>query len=81
MSKSYKNQYAKLAAAGINILNFVPLDDKSVVLFEFSWRDPKQEGKLHWSKSMVTIYPDDKFIDDVILDRVTEAREELERGE
>lgn len=81
MSKSYNNQYARLAAAGVNILNLVPLSDKSVVLFEYSWRDPEQEGKLHWSKSMVTIYPDDNFIDDVILDRVTKAREELERGE
>lgn len=80
--KSYKNSHARLAASGVNILNVVPVNsDTTVILFEYSWRDPKQEGKLHWSKSYVPLLPEDEQVDDIILDRVNLAREELERGE
>lgn len=80
MIRSYKSQHAALAANGVNILNIVPIGDNTQVLFEYSWVDPKQRNKLHWSKSYVAITKDDEDASIVILDRVQKAREELERG-
>lgn len=80
--KSYKNAHAMLAAEGVNILNMVPLPSGNVaVLFEYSWHDPKQEGKLHWSKTTITIGANSGRLDLEVIDRVRSARKELECGE
>lgn len=82
MSKSYEHPYAKLAAEGINILSIeVDKDTKEkFVIFEFSWKDPKQDDKLHWSKSVEHSY-NLSHLYYIIIENVKLAREELERGE
>lgn len=76
---SYINAHARLAAEGVNILNLVPIDDdKSTILFEYSWKDPSQDNKLHWSKSMLPINKNESCIVSKLLDHVRLARKELE---
>lgn len=82
MSDSYASLYAKLAAEGINILN-IEVDSKNgdkFMVFEYSWNDPKQDNKLHWSKCVEHGY-NLKMICDTIISKVQIARKELERGE
>lgn len=83
---SYESPYAKLAAEGINVLSVImPHEDTergSEYIFEYSWNDPKQGWKLHWSKSVyqpsysVGMRVED-WADDLIR-VVSEARKELE---
>lgn len=81
-----KSSYAKLARAGINILNAFYHDQNSNtpeflgVVFEYSWHDPEMRDKLHWSKAFARIW-DDQSITNELLQIVEEARQELEHGE
>lgn len=82
MSKSYTSRHARLAANGINILNVVPISDSmTAVLFEYCWEDPKVPDKLRWNKSYISITENSGDVAELLIERVTAARAELERGE
>lgn len=72
--------HAALAKKGINILQVV-VDSATgylYVVFEYCWEDPKQEHKLHWSKSVVAV-TNMADIFSTLLGRVDMARELLEQ--
>lgn len=83
MSKTCNNLYAKLASEGINILSgtYHPNSCNGHIeyFFEYSWRDPEQDGKLHWSKASFLATMVDW--EDKLIEKVNEARRRLERGE
>lgn len=65
--------YAQLARAGVNVLSS---DGDDRYIFEYSWKDPKQDGKLHWSKGVFCL---DGLADWGDLVKAVEiARKELE---
>lgn len=80
--KSYKSPYARLANAGINILSIEVNHDsgEKFIVFEYSWKDPKQDDKLHWSKSIESHYNLNTLCGN-ILQKVELARQELEANE
>lgn len=80
MSVSSPNPYAKLAREGINILSAThrPEDAGVIYIFEYSWVDPEQASKLHWSKApYFRDYANKNWVDDLIQ-KARSARKELE---
>ena len=70
-------EYARLARAGINILSVARLEDASdCYIFEYSWNDPTQQGKLHWSKAVFYLGHQLSLGD--LIAEVELARKELE---
>lgn len=79
MSDSYTSQYADLAGRGINILGVDGDPKHPYYRIEYSWKDPRQDNKLHWSKLAVQQYSS-RFYTEDIIDIVEAARRDLERG-
>lgn len=80
MTMSYTSIYAQLAKEGINILlcTHIPEYQGTEYIFEYSWIDPAQQNKLHWSKApFFTNSVDYDWVDNLI-GLVRLARKELE---
>lgn len=80
MALSYTSIYAKLAREGINILSCTNIPEYSGTeyIFEYSWMDPAQQNKLHWSKA--PFFTNSAGYDWVesLIELVRSARKELE---
>lgn len=66
------------AEHGINILDIVPNGEIYWVLVEYSWNDPKLQGKLHWSKIALPVSCDKGALDLSIVSLICETRKLLE---